>query len=341
MSIPIPAWQTSVVAKNYGTRGPGVLPKFVVLHDTANVGTHAETLYLASKNDRGVSVDFTVERDGSIWKLNPDLEMFYTFHAGRSTRFGAFKNSQVNRNSIGIEICQTAKVKPYPAVQVEAVARLCAWLVDHFKLDAEAAITTHAKIITDGSRSDPRAFPFDGAGGFWARFRLFVADSIAPSRPAPVKPSAPLLNASQPAIVFRGKMSTFGGPADTGVSASEGLALRAGGDVTDPRLGAVFLTRQPARTTGLARRLNPDAFYLACRWDYVVTSKAFLRAVTVAVTNPRTGKVLEAIPVDWGPNARTGRIADLSPGLARALDLKTDDECLVTIPVPGAPAPSR
>lgn len=146
----------------------------------------------------------------------------------------------------------------------------------------------------------------------------------------------PLMNAvaSSVSLTWRGKMSVFGGPADMGVSASEGLALRAGGDVSDQRLGAVFLPRQPAGTTGLARRLNPDAFYIACRWDYGITPRSFLRMITVTVCNPRTGKKLEAIPVDWGPNARTGRIADFSPGLARALDLKTDDECIVTVPVP-------
>src|SRR4029077_2450078 len=52
------------------------------------------------------------------------------------------------------------------------------------------------------------------------------------------------------------------------------------------------------------------------------------------VTNPRTGQSAVARPVDWGPNARTGRVADLSEGLAKKLGLNTDDTVEVSIPLP-------
>jgi Mannosyl-glycoprotein endo-beta-N-acetylglucosaminidase len=56
----------------------------IVLHDTAGNGTHGDTLYLNDPQDgRKVSVDFTVEKDGSIFKLNPDLPSFYCNHAGQ------------------------------------------------------------------------------------------------------------------------------------------------------------------------------------------------------------------------------------------------------------------
>lgn len=142
----------------------------VVLHDTAGSGQHADTLYLANPGDgRRVSVDFTVERDGSIWKLNPDLRALYCLHAGRATRFKGLRNGEVNRGTIGIEICQRGdlSLRPlYPESQVRAVARLSAWLTKEFTLTT-SDITTHRQIITDGSRSDPRRFPFDGPGGFW------------------------------------------------------------------------------------------------------------------------------------------------------------------------------
>ena len=51
----------------------------------------------------------------------------------------------------------------------------------------------------------------------------------------------------------RGKCSQFGGPEDTGVSPSEGLAFIFDVDEA-PQL---FLPYQPSGTTGLARRLNP------------------------------------------------------------------------------------
>ncbi|MDT4969677.1 MAG: N-acetylmuramoyl-L-alanine amidase [Acidobacteriota bacterium] len=142
----------------------------VVLHDTAGSGTHNDTLYLANPGDgRKVSVDFTVERDGSIWKLNPDLAKFHCSHAGRRTKFKGLVNGQVNRGTIGIEICQKADLSlspTYTDAQVRSVAELCAWLTEKFSLST-SDITTHRNIITDGSRSDPRKFPFDGASGFW------------------------------------------------------------------------------------------------------------------------------------------------------------------------------
>jgi hypothetical protein len=136
-----------------------------------------------------------------------------------------------------------------------------------------------------------------------------------------------------------GAMSTFGGPGDDGVSPDEGLALIEPSEV-DEFDEDLFLDEQPAGTTGLARRLNPDYVpgYIACRWDYDVTSREWLQTHTVSVKNPLTGKTIFNVqPVDWGPHEDTGRICDLSPGLAARLELETDDLCEVHVPIP-APA---
>jgi hypothetical protein len=50
------------------------------------------------------------------------------------------------------------------------------------------------------------------------------------------------------------------------------------------------------------------------------------------------GKSVAACPADWGPNVATGRVADLSPGLAHALGLATDDTCDLAIPLPAGTA---
>ena len=143
----------------------------IVLHDTAGSGTHSDTLYLANPGDgRPVSGDFTVEKDGSIWKLNPDLRAFFCNHAGLATAWRDFKNKQVNSVTIGIEIAQKsllpANQPVYPLTQVRSAGELCAWIISTFKLQ-NSDITTHRQIITDGSRSDPRSFPFDTPDGFW------------------------------------------------------------------------------------------------------------------------------------------------------------------------------
>jgi hypothetical protein len=144
--------------------------------------------------------------------------------------------------------------------------------------------------------------------------------------------------ASGSTITLNGKMSHFGGPDDHGVKPDEGLAIMDAADVA--KRPDLFLPAQPPGTTGTARRLNPTANYIACRWEYKVTSKEFLKGAKVKVTNPASGKSATASPVDWGPNAKTGRVADLSPGLEKALGLVTDKECTVEIPTPaGAQMP--
>ena len=79
--------------------------------------------------------------------------------------------------------------------------------------------------------------------------------------------------------------------------------------------------------------MNPYVHYVACRWDYDVTSKDMLKSGKRArVTAPHNGLELLAFPADWGPNDNTGRVADLSPGLMEALGLSTDDTVEVVFP---------
>jgi N-acetylmuramoyl-L-alanine amidase len=129
-----------------------------------------------------------------------------------------------------------------------------------------------------------------------------------------------------------GKCSWFGGPEDSGVSSSEGLAFIY--DVEDKPV--VFLDDQPPNTTGLARRLDPDRHYIAMRWDYDMFSKDRLAGKEMAlVKSTKTGKHVLCHPVDWGPHVDTGRVADLSPGAMQALGgIETDDEVEVTYPAP-------
>lgn len=174
-----PDINTSLQAKYLAKRTQTI--KGVVLHDTAGSGTHNDTRYLANPSDgRKVSVDFTVERDGSIWQLNPALTKFCCAHAGRHTKFKASRDAQVNHATVGIEIVQKANLSLQPLYtpeQVQAVAHLCAWLCQEFKLEP-ADITTHRNVITDGSRTDPRRFPFEGDNGFWYWFHYHRGNQV-------------------------------------------------------------------------------------------------------------------------------------------------------------------
>ena len=104
---------------------------------------------------------------------------------------------------------------------------------------------------------------------------------------------------SQALFEATGTCSSFGGPDDEGVSPSEELAFIHEMDQA-PHL---FLPYQPEGTSGLARRLNPYVHYVACRWDYDVTSREMLTDKVALVRAPATGIALTAFPADWGPNA--------------------------------------
>lgn len=165
---------------------------------------------------------------------------------------------------------------------------------------------------------------------------------VLPAPPTPAEPVAPTpapppgeTGAEGRAITLKGKVSHFGGPDDQGVAPDEGVALIEPNRLDQyPAIKALFLPAQPAGTTGLARRLDPTKSYIACRWDYTVTPKPWLR--TIEVECRANGKSIKARPIDWGPGERTGRIADVSPAVMAALGLATDDAVDVVVPLPPA-----
>jgi len=143
---------------------------------------------------------------------------------------------------------------------------------------------------------------------------------------------APVGAAAEDQLYTVGKVSEFGGPQDTGVTPSEGLAF-----IYDYKTKPeIFLPQQPPGTTGLARRLDPSKRYLALRWDYSRFSKTRLAGKEMALVRAtKTGRQFTAHPADWGPHTSTGRVADISPGLMSDLGITTDDTVEVLYPYVG------
>jgi hypothetical protein len=154
--------------------------------------------------------------------------------------------------------------------------------------------------------------------------------------PAPEPPEPPEPDTDLP-VQFAGTCSWFGGPDDDGVAPNEGLAFLYDYDDA-PHL---FLQEQPPGTSGLARRLNPEVYYVACRWDYSVTPKSMLADESKQALVRANERQFLAWPADWGPNENTGRAADISPGLMNALGIDTDDEVEVIYPAPTQPQPAQ
>lgn len=83
---------------------------------------------------------------------------------------------------------------------------------------------------------------------------------------------------------------------------------------------------------GLARQLNPEAFYCAMAWSYDLTPKPLLRMSHVMISHGI--KKVMARPVDWGPHPRLNRLVDASPAVLRELGVQTDDVVKCTLMIP-------
>lgn len=154
----------------------------------------------------------------------------------------------------------------------------------------------------------------------------------------PIPAAAPV---SRSNVTFRGTMSTFGGWGDTGMKKTEDLAWIES-EAQAAAYQGFFNPRKDFEGFGWRLRKD-DVPYVACRWDYRVLPKTYLAQPTtwVAITNVKSGKSIQARPVDWGPNKEeTGREADVSAFVAARLGLKTDDEVEVVIPTPSGVAGS-
>jgi uncharacterized protein YraI len=127
----------------------------------------------------------------------------------------------------------------------------------------------------------------------------------------------------------RGRVSWFGGPRDTGVTASET------GAITGQRLRALNSPLSPDAAT-LAAHAD-RYYYCAMRFDYTTRDTSWWRRARLLVLNPATGQAVVVRPVDWGPNTRTGRLIDLSPQALHDLGLDTDGTAVVSFAAPDAP----
>jgi len=137
-----------------------------------------------------------------------------------------------------------------------------------------------------------------------------------------------------------GKVSWFGGPADTGVGPQEALSAIDPADLNEWWFRRIFLSAgRYDNGKGLARNLDPNAYYCAMRFAYGsfagvpgeilpgLTREQVRRGIFLVEAN---GKAVPAQAADWGPNTDTGRLIDCSPGLLKALGLTTDGEANVT-----------
>ncbi len=123
---------------------------------------------------------------------------------------------------------------------------------------------------------------------------------------------------------FHGKCSWFGGTGDIGMHLEEGLAYYEHSEAD--RRPDLFLPRSDDSSFGTSQRLRPEALFLALRVPQGAEFRKDFQGSCWLVTNEISGKSVLCSLVDWGPNERTGRCADLSRTAFILLRLATDDE---------------
>ncbi len=316
------AYQQLVISSGHGKYVRGAAG---VLDEVNEARKVVEQLATELRN-RGVTV--TTFHDDTSHSQNENLHTIVNFHNDRerdldiSVHFNAYVETT---KAMGTEVLYVSQSSL--ASQVSSAIAACGFInrgakkrTDLFFLNntEEPAILLEVCFVDSTVDADIYHREFNK-----------ICDSIADvlggaeneQGPTPEPPSEAVFNAV-------GKCSHFGGPEDTGVSPSEGLAFIFEIDQA-PHL---FLPEQPKGTTGLARRLNPYVHYVACRWDYNKTPKEVLREGIAWVHSTRTGIGMKAFPADWGPHSDTDRVADISPGLMDDLGITTDDEVEVIFP---------
>lgn len=126
-------------------------------------------------------------------------------------------------------------------------------------------------------------------------------------------------------MILKGKVSTFGGAGDTGMTLTEGLSIFEHHEA-DQRLD-LFYHRGVNPNVGTSKRLKPDSYYFAYRFPLDPRpDRKVLQATQFLFRNPENGRMVVAWLADWGPHERTGRVFDISPGVANALSVQTDQE---------------
>jgi len=146
------------------SRRNGIRPQGIILHHTGGSEAGDLATLTRSKPVGGVSADFLINREGLIYKLNPQLSEFYTWHAGASRYPGlTTKNNSVNVSTIGIEMSHRMG-EGWPEAQVRSCAVLCKWLVATGKISQKLIVSHRAIAIPPGRKIDPENFPWGKFG---------------------------------------------------------------------------------------------------------------------------------------------------------------------------------
>lgn len=165
--VPQPDWKDRLTPNLSERRGK---IQGIVLHHTA--GRYPGDLNTLTSAKSRVSADFYLSAKNGLFKLNPQLQRWKTWHAGMSfwADHGGFL---VNDNTIGIEMEFDPRRDEWSPGMVEDCAHLVAWLIQRYKLDVNnGVVASHRKVaLPPGRKIDPLGFP-------WNDFSISVRERL-------------------------------------------------------------------------------------------------------------------------------------------------------------------
>ncbi|PWC50917.1 N-acetylmuramoyl-L-alanine amidase [Azospirillum sp. TSA6c] len=172
---------------NHGPRADGARVELLILHYTG-MPTAAHALERLCDPASQVSAHYTVDEDGTVYAHVPEDRR--AWHAGRSSWRGA---EDVNSRSIGVEIVNPGHefgYRPFPPVQMAAVAELCLGIVARHGI-AAADVLGHSD-VAPARKEDPGEL-FDWPGLAARGLGLWPTPSRAEDGPADTVEVAALL----------------------------------------------------------------------------------------------------------------------------------------------------
>jgi len=146
----------SAPSPNWDARPAGEPIDTLVLHYTGMQTAEAAVARLRDPAAR-VSSHYVVEESGAIWQLVDETHR--AFHAGVSFWRG---HEALNGRSIGIEIVNPGHewgYRAFPAVQMDAVATLCAGILRRHPIPARNVVG-HSDIAPDRKQDPGELFPW-------------------------------------------------------------------------------------------------------------------------------------------------------------------------------------
>ena len=131
--------------------------KFIIFHYTG-MKKDSEAITRLTDIKSKVSCHYLIKKDGEIIMMVPDL--YSAWHAGKS-RWK--KNDSLNKNSIGIEICNSGhefNYKKFSNIQILSLIKLSKFLTKKYKIKSKN-ILGHSDIAPDRKKDPGEKFPWE------------------------------------------------------------------------------------------------------------------------------------------------------------------------------------